>query len=143
MQAHKLLREAMVRLHVEAFKDWYQSIDGDKQVISDVDNDLQEFCNEINDDNVPATPKLLMRSITKLEELINEFDQEREFSPSHVMWKLYIKMVNILIRFTSSYRRDDWERLYMKPELFCHISSSQVIITIVILSHYTSVSCMI
>ena len=110
MRAHKLLREAMARLHWEAFEDWYQNNNGDMQVIGDLESELQEFCNGVVDDNVQITSKLPMQSISNLEELMAEFDREREFSPSHVVWRTYIKMVDILINFTSSYRKGDWEQ---------------------------------
>ena len=38
------------------------------------------------------------------------YDDELKKSPTHVLWRTYIKMVDILLGFTASHRAGNWEQ---------------------------------
>ena len=50
-----------------------------------------------------------LESISKLQEQVELYDDDLNKSPTHVLWRTYIKMVDILRRFAASHRGDNSE----------------------------------
>ena len=112
MRVHKLLCEAMAKLHWESFEDWYQTANKEKDILTNLLGDLEYLCTFLGVD--PPTdsnhPNLPWESFFHLQECIDEHDKQSSKSPTYAFWRNYIKMIHILLRFTAAQRSGNWEQ---------------------------------
>jgi len=55
--------------------------------------------------------RFLLDSLSKLRDQMNIYDEECKKSPTRVLWRTYVKKIDILLKFIASHRTGNWERV--------------------------------
>ena len=113
MRAHKLLREALAKLHLDAFEASYTERHPEAQFHA-LHQDIEIISIAVHEDQNkdPDTIASMfpLESLSALQLEVDLYDDESKTSPTHVLWRNYINMIDILLRFTASHRNGDWEQ---------------------------------
>ncbi|KAL9979291.1 hypothetical protein ACROYT_G016935 [Oculina patagonica] len=109
IRAHKLSYEALWRVLWPLFLAWSQengkNLDGSLEVLG---RKLAEGFSTGTNEERDAAYASLMEALTRIPEVIEEFEAAHADSATFCYWRKYMYMVSILLRFTRALREGDW-----------------------------------
>ena len=110
MRAHKLTYEAVWRLYQKLFLDWLHQKEVDTETIN---QSLSVLSTGFHEQKEPDKLSQMFEDVVDALKqkqilcLIEDFDKENQ-NPTFVYWRQYMRLVQILLRFTKAEREGNW-----------------------------------